>query len=268
MKPMKHRGFVLSCQLSLGSAGLALAGASTGCASSPPAQARDATAASLPAPDSGQAATSALPESQVETAPRATPMLDFFAIGRAERIADLGSGAGYSLTPMLDAVGPYGIVYTRHDPRTRSDLPKASGSAPPEERLPENVIQMPTSLAAPFLPAAKNLDRVFFLFAYHDLVTRQDDRQEFNAAVFRALKAGGLYFIAEHAAPPGSGLAAARELNRFEERIVRADVEAAGFRFVESAEFLPSSASTPQAPGDTGPAVTTQYLLKFQKPAN
>ena len=241
---------------------LAVAGLGLGCASSPPAHARDATAASLPA-ESGQALASTPPENE-ESARRATPMLDFFAIGRAERIADLGSGAGYSLTPMLNAVGPYGIVYTRHDPRTRSDLPRGSGSAPSEERLPDNVIQMSTSLAAPFLPAAKNLDRVFFLFAYHDLVTTKDDRRAFNAAVFQALKAGGLYFIAEHAAPPGSGLSAARESNRFEERIVRADVVAAGFRFVESAEFLPSTTSEP---GGSGPAATSQYLLKFQKPA-
>jgi predicted methyltransferase len=265
---MKHVAFALSWPLCVVIAGpvLALAGASFGCSSAPPAAARDATSAALPA-EGDPAAAPTPSDDHGESAQRATSMLDFFAIGRAERIADLGSGAGYSLTPMLNAVGPYGIVYTRHDPRTRSDLPRTSSSAPPEERLPANVIQMPTSLAAPFLPVARNLDRVFFLFAYHDLVAQKDDRRAFNAAVFQALKAGGLYFIAEHAAPPGSGLAAARESNRFEERIVRADVVAAGFRFVESAEFLPSTASEPRAPGDGGPAETSQYLLKFQKPA-
>jgi predicted methyltransferase len=257
---MKHLALILAWPTCAVIAGpVTVAGLGIGCASSPPAH---ATAASLPA-ESSQAPAATPPEKEAGTR-GATPMLDFFAIGRAERIADLGSGAGYSLTPMLNAVGPYGIVYTRHDPRTRSDLPRGSGSAAPEERLPDNVIQMSTSLAAPFLPAAKNLDRVFFLFAYHDLVTTKDDRRAFNAAVFQALKAGGLYFIAEHAAPPGSGLTAARESNRFEERIVRADVVAAGFRFVESAEFLPSTTSEP---GASGPAATSQYLLKFQKPA-
>jgi predicted methyltransferase len=191
-------------------------------------------------------------------------MLTFIGIGRGDRLADLGAGAGYSIAALAEAVGPSGVVYARHDARTPSDLPD-SAERDTEDVLPSNLKLMRTPLHAPFSAEAVRLDEVTFFFGYHELVAEERDRREFNRAVLRALKPGGLYVIAEHAAPEGSGLRAAKELQRIEARVVRADVEAAGFAFVEAADFLSSGASAQTERGAT-PETSSQYLLKFRKP--
>jgi predicted methyltransferase len=188
-------------------------------------------------------------------------LLEFLGIGPGERIADLGAGTGYSIEQMADKVGASGLVYTRHDPRILIAAAAPGAAAEREGALPENVVVMSTPDAAPFSGEAKHLDLVTMLFAYHDLVARGRDRLAFNRAVFNALSPDRFYVIAEHAAPSGAGVGAARE-GRIEERLVRADVEAAGFVFVEAAQLLPSTASQRSSPQ----AASSQYLLKFRRP--
>jgi predicted methyltransferase len=185
-------------------------------------------------------------------------LLEFLGIGRGERVADLGSGRGYSIERMAAAVGPAGVVYARHDPRVLVAPAVREAAAERAGTLPENIVVMPTPESTPFSAAARDLDLVTLLFSYHDLVAGGSDRLAFNRAVFEALAPERLYVIAEHAAPSGVGVEAARA-GRVEERLVRADVEAAGFVFVEAAQF---SASTAHADG----GAPSQYLLKFRRP--
>jgi len=189
-------------------------------------------------------------------------MLEFLGIGRGERIADLGAGAGYSIERMAEAVGPSGMVFSRHDPRTLVAAAARSAAAEPEGTLPANVVITQTSDAAPFSAEAKDLELLRMLFSYHDLVALGRNRVAFNRAVFNALAPDRFYVIAEHAAPDGAGTGAARE-GRIEERIVRADVEAAGFIFVEAAQLLEGAAHAGGAPEVADPS---QYLLKFRRP--
>jgi predicted methyltransferase len=187
--------------------------------------------------------------------------LDFLGIGRGERIADVGSSPADLIERMADAVGPTGEVYARHDPRVLVAPARRGAAARREGTLPDHVIVMDTPDSAPFSARAKNLNLVTMLYAYHDLVSRGTDRLAFNRAVFEALAPGGVYVIAEHAAAPGAGVAEVRE-GRVEERIIREDVEAAGFAFVEAAE-LSSSRARPSAAGtQPGPG---QLLLKFRR---
>lgn len=217
-------------------------------------EAPEETAALPEAREEAGAAPPVADSSRESSGPRS--LIDFIGVGRGERVADLGSGAGYSLERIAEVVGPAGIVYARHDPRTLSASP--GSAARPQGMLPGNIVVMPTDVAAPLTPDARDLDLVTMLFAYHEVVARFADRTAFNSAVLRALKPGRFYVIAEHSAPEGSGVEAARRSSGIEERIVRADVEGAGFIFVEAAELSSSRASGGQKP--------RQYLLKFQKP--
>jgi len=185
-------------------------------------------------------------------------LLEFLGIGRGERVADLGSGAGYSIERLAAAVGPSGVVYARHDPRLLVAPAVREAAAERVGTLPQNIVMMETPDSAPFSAAAWSLDLVTLLFSYHDLVARGGDRLAFNRAVFTALAPDRFYVIAEHAAPPGAGVEAAGA-GRIEERLVRADVEAAGFEFVEAAQLSAASA-------DPGDGARSQYLLKFRRP--
>ena len=105
------------------------------------------------------------------------------------------------------------------------------------------------------------------MFNYHDLGHLGVDRAPMNAAVFRALKPGGLYVIADHAGRPGTGISESGTLHRVEEAFVRREVEAAGFRLVASGDFL----RNPQDPRDRNvpepPQPKDEFVLKFVKPA-
>jgi predicted methyltransferase len=254
---MKH-SLGLSRLVGVGACLLAIAaGTACGTAAHPAVQSADSSALARPEPN---AAASAAPGSPDPDGRHGFHLVEFVGVGRGDRVADLGPGRGYSIAPFVAAVGPFGAVYVRHDPRTLSALPSEQGSDVSESAVPSNVIRMDTPLAAPFSPEAKNLDCATLLFTYHELVADRSDRHGFNAAVFRALKPGGCYVIAEHA--PHSD--EQPDANRVAARVVRSDVEAAGFRFVEAADFLsPAAAGSAGAPAT---AETSQYVLKFQKP--
>jgi predicted methyltransferase len=188
-------------------------------------------------------------------------MLEFIGIGRGERVAELGAGTRDSMEQMLEAVGPAGVVYMRHDPRTLTALPSARERAKPSESLPANVVLLTSRDEATLDPVAKDLNVVTMLFSYHDLVARGVDRRKLNLAVYRALVPTGSYVVADLAPAPGPAADPARTLNRVEERLVRSEVEAAGFKLVNSAELVSSSARSDSDVSERG----SQYILKFQK---
>jgi len=104
------------------------------------------------------------------------------------------------------------------------------------------------------------------MFNYHDFGHLGVDRAAVNRAVFRALKPGGLYVIADHAGRLGTGITESGTLHRIEESFLRKEVEAAGFRLLAEGEFLrnpndPRDRNTPEPlqPKD-------EFVLKFVKP--
>jgi predicted methyltransferase len=218
-------------------------------------------AGSIAAPEEAPLASPlAEPIAPAGAAPSGKParsLMEFIGIGRGERVADLGSGAGYSILRMADAVGPSGVVYSRHDPRVLVAPARPGAPAEREGLLPDNIVVMSTPDSAPLATAARDLDLVTVLFAYDGLVASGRDRLAFNRAVFAALAPERFYVIAGHGAPAGTSVEAARA-GRVDEGFVRREVEAAGFAFVEAAQLMASNAS----PG----ATPSQWLLKFRRP--
>ncbi len=119
------------------------------------------------------------------------------------------------------------------------------------------------------VPAAlanSSLDLVTLMFNYHDLGFMGVDRAQMNRALFKALKTGGVYVVADHAGRPGTGISESGTLHRVEAAFVRQELEAAGFRFVADASFLrnpndPRDQNTPNPPQPKD-----EFVLKFVKP--
>jgi predicted methyltransferase len=114
--------------------------------------------------------------------------------------------------------------------------------------------------------AAAGVDLVTLMFNYHDLGYMGVDRAAMNRAVFRALKPGGLYVIADHAGRPGTGISESGTLHRIEESFLRQEVEASGFRLLAEGSFLrnpndPRDKNTPDPPQPKD-----EFVLKFAKP--
>jgi predicted methyltransferase len=119
---------------------------------------------------------------------------------------------------------------------------------------------------APPALAQGGVDLVTFVYNYHDTGHLGVDRKRMNQAVFAALKPGGAYVIVDHVGRRGTGISESGTLHRVEPDFVVAEVEEAGFRLVDSADFLrnrndPRDRNTPEPP-----MPKDGFVMKFIKP--
>jgi predicted methyltransferase len=231
-------------------------------------------------------------------------MLDFIGIRPGIVAVDLSAAGGYTTELLARTVGPSGTVYGQSRPRD-PDKPPTAPAAPEGNSHPnvvppgvpaappaggprpspvaladrEGKLRAAATPAAPIVAvirpfedpippdlAAGHVDLVTLMFNYHDLGYMGVDRAAMNRAVFRALKPGGLYVIADHAGRPGTGISEAATLHRIEESFLRQEVEASGFRLLAEGDFLrnpndPKDRNTPDPPQPKD-----EFVLKFVKP--
>jgi predicted methyltransferase len=111
-----------------------------------------------------------------------------------------------------------------------------------------------------------DLDLITFLFYYHDISYMQVDRAAMDRKLFAALKPGGLLVIADHFAKDGAGTSVAKTLHRIDEKTVRSEIEAVGFKLVGQGDFWrhPEDTRDFNVNRPTGPV--DNFVLKFQKP--
>jgi predicted methyltransferase len=225
-------------------------------------------------------------------------ILTFLAITPGITALDLSAGGGYTTELLARAIGPTGKVYGQSRPRPATPPPAPANregnsnptvAAPPppgpprpspealadrSSRLTANniaaapivAVVQPFEDPAPAAVADSKLDLVTLMFNYHDLGFLQVDRAAMNKAVFKALKPGGFYVIADHSGRPGTGISESGTLHRIEEAFLRKEVEAAGFRLVAEGNFLrnpndPRDKNTPDPP-----MPKDEFFLRFVKP--
>jgi predicted methyltransferase len=176
------------------------------------------------------------------------------------KVLDMGAGAGYSTELMARAVGPTGKVFAQNDKESERLA----------ARMKTPAMSSATTVVRPFddpaTPEVRDLDLITFLFAYHDTTFMEVDRARMNKALFAALKPGGILVIADHAARPEDGATVGKTLHRIAEAALRAEVEAAGFKFVGSADFLRHPDDPRTATVFRSPIPVDEFVLKFQKP--
>lgn len=232
-------------------------------------------------------------------------MLEFIGIRPGMTALDISSAGGYTTELLARAIGPTGAVYGQGRPPADPARPVTPPAAPEGNSHPNIVVAPPAPTAAPPVrrpltevladrearmkaagvaaapiravirpfedPVPENLagklDLVTLIFNYHDLGHLGTDRAAMNAAVFKALKPGGMYVIADHAGRPGTGISEAGTLHRIEEAFLRKEVEAAGLRFAAEGLFLrnPNDPRDKNTPDPAQPK--DEFVVKFVKPA-
>ncbi len=115
-------------------------------------------------------------------------------------------------------------------------------------------------------PDLHGFDLITFFFAYHDTTYMAVDRVKMDKALFAALKPGGFLVIADHSARPEDGATVGKTYHRIAEQTLRAEIEAAGFRFVADAGFLRHPEDTRTSIVFRNPTPVDEFVLKFQKP--
>lgn len=201
-------------------------------------------------------------------------MLAFIGVRPGITALDLSAGGGYTSELLARAIGPAGKVYGQSRPGPGAG-PRPSPVALAERdaslrragvaAAPITAVVQPFESPVPAGLADGGVDLVTLMFNYHDLGHMGVDRTAMNAAVFRALRPGGHYVIADHSGRPGTGISESGTLHRIEEAFLRREVEAAGFRLVAEGNFLrnpndPRDRNTPDPPQPKD-----EFVLKFAR---
>jgi len=208
------------------------------------------------------------PDALSDPSMKGAEVIAFIGVKQGDKVADVV--AGRFVRALSQAVGPTGKLYaieptevTKLHPEILTML-KGATSAPNS-----NVVLMNDPINATALPAG--LDAVFIRQNYHDLYDKfmgPADVAKFNKAVFAALKPGGVYVVLDHADTAGSGVAGTDTKHRIDPAKVRADIEAAGFKFDSESKILANPADD-HSKGVFDPSIrgkTDQFLYKFAKP--
>src|SRR5882724_398852 len=184
-------------------------------------------------------------------------MLAFTGVQTGMKVLDMEASAGYSTELLARAVGPTGTIYAQDSAAVIERFVKDKFDIRAQKPVMKNVVHVVRDFDDPIPPEVSNLDLITFFFAYHDITYMPVDRAVMNKKMFDALKPGGLLIIADHSAKAGDGVNVAKTLHRIEESVVRQEIEAAGFKLVEEANFLrnpedPREAAVfrPQQPND------------------
>ncbi len=193
-------------------------------------------------------------------------LLAFAGVKPGMNVLEVGAGAGYSAELLARSVGPQGVVFALNSPEAIARFIKTRFDERAAKPAMRNVVKLVREFDDPVPADLRNLDLATMLFEYHDTPAAGVDRAKMNRAIFAALKSGGHFVVADHAAKAGSGLSACKTLHRIDEAVVRQEVEAAGFKFVASADFL----RNPDDPRDMSSLRATipvdAFVLKFVKP--
>lgn len=197
-------------------------------------------------------------------------LLAFAGVKAGDTIADLIPGQGYFTRLFSAVVGDHGRVYAIVPTELAQKQPKALDAMAKLASEPGmanvSVLTVPTTELATPTP----LDIAWTSDNYHDIYAffGPDKAAQFDAAVFRALKPGGVFIVIDHAAAAGADIAASQHLHRIDPEIVKAQVLAAGFRLDAQSAVLANPADNhtdpvfaPQIRGHTD-----QFVLRFRKP--
>lgn len=203
----------------------------------------------------------------------AEPVLRFLDLRPGMRVMDALAGGGYYTELLSRVVGPRGKVFAYNNPPYFKFGEKTIAQRYVGNRLP-NVTQLTATIDDLTLEPA-SLDAVIFVMAYHDLYWRPADGSwpptdplALLRKIHAALKNDGVVLVQDHTANPNSDPSAVvNALHRIDPLRVRADFEAAGFRFERESKVLAHPADD-HSKLVFDPAIrgkTDQFLYRFRK---
>ena len=239
--------------------------AATAAAAAPAAPPASSAPSPADAPDRDEA------DKKLDAGRKPGELLAFAGIKPGMKVADLAAGGGYTTELLARAVGPSGVVYSQNSPMIVEKFAAKPWAARLAKPVNKNVVKVTRDFDDPLPPEAKDLDAVVMVLFYHDTFWMKVDQAKMNAAVFRALKPGGVFVILDHSGKPGTGTTEVQTLHRIDEAQVRKEVPLAGFKLAADSDAWRNPDdkrdwnSSPTAAGEKR-GTSDRFALKFVKP--
>jgi predicted methyltransferase len=190
----------------------------------------------------------------------------FAGVEPGDVVAEFLPGGGYYTRILSKTVGPQGHVYALV-PAGFAQRPGGLDTLNALAASLGNVTVIATDLTSFTLD--RPVDLAWTSENYHDM--HNGPTPSFagvNAAVFAALKPGGIYFVEDHAAAAGAAPTVTSELHRIDPAQAIAEVTAAGFTLDGQSDVLKNPAD-PKTVGVRDPSIqgeTEKFALRFRKP--
>src|SRR6185437_13680975 len=181
-------------------------------------------------------------------------------------VAELGSGGGYYTRILAKAVGPNGKVFAIATNAQAARPGGLDGLNALAAAYPNVKVVTVPDLANIALP--EKADLFWTTENYHDFHNGPTaDIPGLDKAVFNNLKPGGTFYVEDHSAAEGAGLAATSKNHRMDEAVAKSELTAAGFKIDAESNLL-------RNPGDNragsnseaGHFVTDRFMLRLKRP--
>jgi predicted methyltransferase len=191
--------------------------------------------------------------------------LAFIGAKPGMKILDIFAVYGWKAELLARAVAPDGKVYAQ---KSEAAFARVKDRLDARLNTPAaaNIVSVVRPFEDPAPPGVNNFDLVTFFYAYHDITYLGVDRAKMIKAFYEALKPGGELIMGDYSAKQGAGTGVVQTLHRSDEALVRSEIEAAGFKFVDEGDFLHVPGDARDAPSQSSAQPVDIYVLKFRKP--
>ena len=192
-------------------------------------------------------------------------ILGFAGVRPGMTVAELGSGGGYYTRLLAKAVGPKGqvlAIVTAAQAARPNGLKALSGIV---AAYPNVAIVSVADFAS--IKLAKPADLFWTTENYHDFHNGPTANVAgLDKAVYDSLKKGGVFYVEDHNAADGAGLAATSTVHRMDEAIAKQELMAAGFTLAAEGDVLRNpDDNRAGSMSEAGHFVTDRFMLKMRK---
>jgi len=212
-------------------------------------------------------ADSARPDADKERDANRKPAqtLAFAGVKPGMVVAELAPGRGYYTRILAKAVGPTGTVYaiaTTAQASRPGGLDTLNALAAAYPNIKVVTVDYPTMM----LP--QKADLFWTTENYHDFHNGPSaDIAALDKAVFNNLKPGGIFYVEDHSAAPGAGLAATSTVHRMDEAIAKSELTAAGFKLDGESDLLHNpSDDRAGSNSEAGHFASDRFMLRMKRP--
>jgi predicted methyltransferase len=225
-----------------------------------------ASAQSVPPAIAAAVADSARPDTDKARDANRKPAetLAFAGVKPGMVVAELAPGRGYYTRILAKAVGPSGTVYTIVTTAQAArpgalDALNALAAAYPNIKVV--TVDYPTMM----LPAKADL--FWTTENYHDFHNNGGDIAALDKSVFNNLKPGGIFYVEDHRAADGAGLAATSQFHRMDEAVAKTELTTAGFKLDAEGDILHNPADNRAGSNsETGHFDSDRFMLRMKRP--